>query len=184
MAENSLFAILLRSPWWISLALAAAIALAVFALLPRNIAPFGAVGAIPIAAIGVVAAVRQWKAPSAAQVERTLAAVSAQGWRDFCAGLEAGFARDGYAVSRLGGAGADLRLERRGRVALVSARRWKAASHGLEPLRELQAATEAAEAQEGIYVAAGGTFNDQARAYATLHGIGLFGAPELARLLR
>lgn len=184
MAQNSLFAILLRSPWWISFVLAAAIALLAFAALPLHYAPFGAIAALPIAAIGVVAAVRQWNAPSAAQVERTLAAVATQSWRDFSAALEAGFRRDGHAVTRLPGPQADLRLERAGRVALVSARRWKAASHGVEPLRELQSAGQAAGAHETIYIAAGGSFSEQALAFAKQHGIGLMEGPGLARLLK
>ena len=36
MAPNSVFAVLLRSPWWVSLAIAAALALAAAALLPAD----------------------------------------------------------------------------------------------------------------------------------------------------
>ena len=56
MAKNSLFAILLRSPWWISFAIAAAIILVCGAFLPREIAPFAALGALPINVSGGMAA--------------------------------------------------------------------------------------------------------------------------------
>ena len=36
MAENSLFAILLRKPWWLSLAIAGVMALLALALLPAE----------------------------------------------------------------------------------------------------------------------------------------------------
>ena len=69
MAPNSGFAILLRSPWWVSFAIAAAIVLVCGALLPRDIAPFAAMGALPIAVIGCIAAWRQWRAPPLARAK-------------------------------------------------------------------------------------------------------------------
>ena len=44
MAENSLFAILLRSPWWVSLAIAAVLALIARLLLPADYAVVGMLG--------------------------------------------------------------------------------------------------------------------------------------------
>ena len=71
MAENSLFAILLRSPWWISLGLAAIVALVARLALPADLFWFGAFGGLPFVVIAVMAARRQWRAPSAAQLART-----------------------------------------------------------------------------------------------------------------
>ena len=65
MAPNSLFAVLLRKPWWVSLAVAAAFALVALALLPVDLKVVGALGALPFLGISVVALVRQWHAPSA-----------------------------------------------------------------------------------------------------------------------
>ena len=73
MAEKSLFAILLRSPWWISFAIAVAFGLASKALLPAQYFVFGALGGLPFVVIGVIAAWRQFSAPSTAHVEGTLA---------------------------------------------------------------------------------------------------------------
>ena len=61
MAPNSGFAILLRSPWWVSFAIAAVIVLLCGALLPAHLAPFAAVGALPVAVIGCIAGWRQWR---------------------------------------------------------------------------------------------------------------------------
>ena len=47
MPPNSLFAVLLRSPWWISFALVGLIALVAFALLPAQYAVVGALGVRP-----------------------------------------------------------------------------------------------------------------------------------------
>ena len=47
MAKKSLFAILLRKPWWISIGIAAGIAVVARALLPEQYAIGGALGGIP-----------------------------------------------------------------------------------------------------------------------------------------
>ena len=47
IAPNSLFAVLLRSPWWISMLLVLAFGLASAALLPKAYVPFGVMGALP-----------------------------------------------------------------------------------------------------------------------------------------
>jgi restriction system protein len=182
MAENSLFAILLRSSWWISFGIAAGVAVAALMLLPGQYAIGGALGAAPFVVIGTMAAWRQLRAPSATRVAATVEAVAAMSWRDFSAALEDAFRRDGYAVTRLSGPATDFELTRGGRTSLVSCKRWKAANTGIEPLRELHEARRAREAQEGIYVADGGV-TDNARKFASGNGIRIIQGAELARLL-
>jgi restriction system protein len=182
MSDQSLFAYLLRSPWWVSFAIALCFALVARFLLPDAYAPYAWSLAIPLVIVGGIAASKQWKLPSAARIEATLEAVSAMSWRDFSVLMEQAFQRDGYEVTRMSGA-ADFKLIKAGRISLVSCKRWKAANHGLEPLRELYAARDAQEAREAIYVAAG-NLTDNARRYAVDHKIVLMQGPELATLLR
>ena len=104
MAPNSLFAILLRSPWWISLAIALLFGLASKAALPADYWVFGAMGGTPFFVIAIMALRRQWNAPSAKRVEAILTAVGTMGWRDFAAQLEQAWTRDGYTVQRIDGA--------------------------------------------------------------------------------
>jgi restriction system protein len=183
MAEKSLFAILLRSSWWMSFAAAGAVLLVARLVLPEQYVIGGAMAALPFIGIGCVTAWRQLRAPSAARVAATLKIVEAMSWREFSAAIEDAFVRDGYAVKRPGGAAADFELTRAGRLSLVCCKRWKAASAGIEALRELQAAREAREAQEAIYVAIGGV-TGQARQYATKNQLRLIEGVELAQLLR
>ena len=148
MAPNSGFAILLRSPWWVSFAIAAVIVLLCGALLPAHLAPFAAVGAVPVAVIGCIAGWRQWRAPSAARVADMHAQLQTWPWRAFADALEAAWRADGHGVERLAAGGAaDFVLTKGGQTLLASARRWKAANHGVEPLRELHAAMQARGAQ-------------------------------------
>lgn len=68
MSSNSLFAILLRSPWWVSFALVGVFSLAAAALLPRDYVLVGLLGTFPFFVVGCVGAWRQWRAPSAARM--------------------------------------------------------------------------------------------------------------------
>ncbi len=184
MNKNSLFAVLLRSPWWISFAVAAGTAvLARFAFAKFSMPEIYAVFVpLPFIVIGGYAAWQQLRAPSAAQIADTLASLLALSWDQFSATLEDAFRRDGYAVSRPGIAGADLELAKAGRVSLVACKRWKVARTGVEPLRELDAARRARDAHEGIYIGAG-EITDQARAFAAEKNIRLLHGAELAKLL-
>lgn len=182
MAEKSLFAILLRSPWWVSLLVVALFALASIALLPTAYVAYGVMGGLPFLVIAVMAAWRQSRAPSPVLLAAALERVGAMSWREFSAAVEQALKRQGYSVTRLDGTAADFRLERQGRVSLVSCRRWKAASHGVEPLRELDAARQAQGAQHALYISLGPP-TDQARRHAQDAGIRLIHGNDLALLM-
>ena len=183
MAKNSLFATLMRSPWWVSIAIAIALALVAMALLPADYRVAGALSPLPFVVIGVIAAWRQWHLPSAARVSQTAAAVGTMAWPAFEALLQQAFVRDGYTVQRGRAAGVDFELERQGRRMLVCARRWKSARTGLDTLHALQAAREAAEAPDALYIGLG-ELTDNARPFAAEHRIGIWQAAELAQALR
>ena len=59
MAKNSLFAILLRSPWWLSFVLAGAMAAVARLVLPQAYEAYALFSAVPFVAIGLVAAWKQ-----------------------------------------------------------------------------------------------------------------------------
>lgn len=184
MAEKSLFAMLLRSPWWVSFVVVGLIVLAAGALLPREYFVVGALAGFPIFVVGCVAAWKQLRAPHPAKVTEMLGAVATMPWRDFANTLAAAWTRAGYTVERLPGNGAaDFCLAKSGSTTLASARRWKAATHGVEPLRELRAAMDQRGAATGLYVLAQGSLSDNARLYAREHGITIVQDDALAALL-
>lgn len=182
MSENSLFAILLRSPWWISCLLVAVISLASAALLPTAYVAFGVMGALPFLVIGSMAALKQWRAPSPARVAETLAQAGAMSWRDFSAWTEGMYAQQGFAVTRLNSPAADFQLVKDGNTTLVSCKRWKAANHGVDALRDLVAAKETHGAQQCAYVSLG-AISDTAKRFAATQGITLMSGDELGRFL-
>jgi len=184
LKENSLFAILLRSPWWAS-ALGAAAAFGVARIfMPAELAVFAAA---PFFVIGLYVAWKELRAPSGRRVARTLERLRAMSWDEFSQAMEKGLRRDGYTVMRLVAAknpGADFELVQGSRSTLLACKRWKATRTGVEPLRELEAARRAllekGTAAGGIYVATG-EVTAQARAYAAERGIRVLEGAELAR---
>jgi restriction system protein len=151
LPENSLFAILLRSRWWVSLLVALGAFGVVRLFLHEGYALFAA---LPFIVIAAMAAWRQLRVPSSARLDAAIGALRAMTWEEFAGALEEGYRRQGYVVKRVEGA-ADFELEKAGRLSLVAAKRWKASSTGVEPLRKLVAAGEAREAAECVYVLAG-----------------------------
>ena len=179
MAENSLFAILLRAPWYVSVLVSVGVFGLVRLFLPWSYALFGT---LPFIVIALIAVWRQLRAPSGKKVAAGLEALRALSWEEFAGVLEDGFRREGYAVKRVSGA-ADFELQKAGRLSLVSARRWKAAATGVEPLKELVAAGEKREAGECVYVVAG-EVTANARSYAAEKALRLVEGAALAALAR
>jgi restriction system protein len=182
MHENSLFAILLRSRWWISFAVGFGLYGAVRLFLPEAYAAVAVMIPVPFVVIGCVAAWRQLRAPSAARVAERLDALRAMSWAEFSAALESVYRREGYEVRRLDHGAADLELARAGQRTLVGAKRWKAARVGAEALRALAEASRGDAAVERVYLAAG-EVSEQARAFAAANAIRIVDGAALAALL-
>jgi len=85
MHRNSLFAVLLRSPWWASVAVAVGVTAAMRFVLPELYALFAAA---PFLVVAAFAAWRQLRAPTAAKVAQRLEALRAQPWEAFAGAVE------------------------------------------------------------------------------------------------
>ncbi len=179
MHEHSLFAILLRKGGWVS----GLVAVAIFGLL-RLILPweFALFAALPFVAISAYVAWKQLRAPGAGRIARTVERVRALSWDEFAGALEVAYRREGFRVIRIEGGRADFELVQGARHTLVSGKRWKATRTGIEPLRELEAAREACEAHECVYVSVG-EITQQARAFALEKKIRVMEGADLVLLL-
>jgi restriction system protein len=183
MSENSLFAILLRKPWWISILIAVAVGLAAGSLLPRDFAIYGATSGFPFLVIGVIAAVRQWGSLSSADIGKTIERAVAMPSGEFAKAVAAAYRKQGYDVVPHTGPGAEFDITKANRTSVVACKRWKAATTGIEPLRELHAAMLACEGREAIYLTTG-QVSDAARRFAQEKQIRIVQSTELAQLLR
>lgn len=182
MAENSLFAILMRSPWWASALVAAGIAALSFALLPSDYVIFGLAVALPFPVIAGIAAWRQWQAPSTTHIESVREAVAGMNWKAFAAALESAWRARGLEVERLDAADADFELTQGWRKTVVLARRWKVAQLGAEPIRALDRVRERREAQAAAVIVIG-EISAAARKLALERKVELLDAKSLGALL-
>lgn len=182
MSEKSLFAALLRSPWWVSFLVMLAVALVAGALLPDAYKTAGMLGAFPFLVIGVMAAWRQRNAISADRISELVDQARSMGWRDFSILVEEALRQQGFVVGRLASGPADFQIEKNGRITLVSAKRWKAATVGAEHLRELLAARESQQAFSCTCMSLG-TFSPSAIALAQESPMQLLGPANIAQLL-
>ena len=182
MSPNSLFAILLRSPWWVSLLIVLVFVMLSGALLPAEYRVFGLMGVFPFLGIGLYRAWQQLQAPSPKRVALALERAGTMPWREFSAVLQQAYKRQGYDVTLLGGPAADLQLTLAGRTTLVSCKRWKAANHGVEALRELVAAQQTLAADQCSYISLGAV-SEQAQRFARDNGITLVSGQALACLI-
>jgi len=153
MSDRSLFATLLRSPWWMSFVLAGAISLASSALLPNEYKLMGALSSFPFIVIGIMAAWRQRSHLSPAQAHALESALTNMNWREFSSLLSQAFMRQGYTETALltNGTG-DFVLTRQGQTTLVCAKRWKAAVWGKDNLQALLSEKETHDASHLICV--------------------------------
>jgi restriction system protein len=182
MSEKSLFATLLRAPWWVSFLVMFAVALVAGALLPEAYKIAGMLGAFPFFVIGVMAAWRQRNAISPNRIQELVEQARSMGWRDFSVLVEEALRQQGFVVSRLNDGPADFQIEKNGRVTLVSAKRWKAATVGAEHLRELLAVRESRDAFSCTCMSLG-VFSQAAIDLANDSPMQLLGAANIAQLM-
>lgn len=178
--KPSLFTVLSRSPWWLSVLLTASIFIAVRFFLPTLIA---ASAAFPFGVISIYAAWRQLRVPGEATVTKKLDELRNLSWAEFSVRLDNAFRRDGYEVARLDDDAADFELRKNGQLTLASCRRWKVAQTGIAPVRALLAAKEVRGARNCLYVSAG-EFSPNASELALANGVRLLSGTDLAKLVR
>ena len=186
MAENSLFAILLRSHWAISLLVALGFVAVSRAVMPEQYWLLGAMGGTPFWVIAAMAAWRQRNRLAPQKVEQVLRAAAEMGWREFAQAAEAGFIRDGWSVQRSDSSregDADLVIRRGAITAVVAARRWKAARVGEEQLRQLMASRDKHGASQCVLLTLG-EVPPAAAGFAKDHAVQLMQGDALAQLLR
>src|SRR6185295_13021744 len=107
--EGSLFAILARSPWWVSLLIAGALFAMARQFLPDLLA---AATTLPFVGIAGYAAWLQLRTPSARRVSETMDVLRQMPWPQFSALITASFQREGYEVAPSKSGAADFELRK------------------------------------------------------------------------
>jgi len=174
---------LLRSPWWISFAVAGVLSLIAMALLPQAYRVVGALSSLPFVVIGAMALKRQWSLPGAQEIEQTAQVLSSMNWQQFQPLALAALTEDGRVVREHRSAAADFIIHDAKGCRLVSAKRWKSARLGVEALRDLSEDFDQSGASAGLILFLGEVTEPAAR-FAASNQIEIWGAAELAARLR
>jgi restriction system protein len=178
MARETLFSILLRQPWWVTLLVALAVFGAAQAIFPP-VAPFMAV---PFAGLAAYIAVRQWTGTSAVDPDERLAALRAMSWEAFSELIADAYRRRGYRVTAAEKAGYDFTLTKGSSITLLQCRRWRVSQVGVEPVRDLARAVQREDVSNGICIAAG-TFSAPALKLAASEPVTLLSGRDLVELV-
>ena len=179
MAENSLFAILLRSPWWYSAAVGFIVVVLASLIARGQYLIVGVSLSIPFFGIAAVSAYKQLQRPNAKRVEEVAAQSRKMSASQIADKIAANYTKVRFESEPFKGNAAELALTRGYRKLLVSSKRFKAANTGIEPLKQLVAAGENAEATGYLYVTLG-EVSENARDFARQNDIELVQANELA----
>jgi len=183
MSKNSVFAVLMRSNWWVSGVVAVVLGLIGIISMPPGYRLFGTIMGIPFLLISLVRFKQQWNEPGPMRTEEVLQKMRKLNWEQFAVEVEAALRRDGFSIARVQMAEADFSITADGRTALVACKRWKVPTTGVDPLRELHKAVQREGADEGFYITAG-EYTDTAIRFAAEHNIRLINGMPLVKLLR
>jgi restriction system protein len=177
-AKESLFQILLRQPWWVTLVVAFLV-FAITRLIYPPVAPFAA---FPFVVLCGIIAFRQFRGAAPLDAHERLEKLRAMDWDEFSARITHAYRKRGYAVHAASARDYDFRLTKDSRVTLLQCRRWKVNQVGVGPLRELLKAVEREDASHGICIAAG-DFSAPARALIATEPVTLIAGAELVALV-
>ena len=178
MARETLFRILLRQPWWITLVVAGGLFWLTYSLFPP-VAPFVA---LPFIILAIYIAVVQWRKGSPSDVEAHLETLRGMSWEEFRPLVVAAYEERGYTVLPSDGRGYDYKLTKNGQTILLQCRRWKVNQVGAAPVRELAEAVATADAYKGICLAAG-DFSQPARKLTIDEPVALVSGADLIELI-
>jgi len=179
MAKGSLFAVLLRSPWWYSASIGLFFIGIGLAIAGGKYAILGITGALPFFGIAGYSGYKQSKLPSRKRVFEVAEQAQKMRSGEIAEKIAKSYTDNGYESTVFKGAAAELELTRGRRTVLLSSKRFKVGSTGIEPLKQLVAVGKTVDATNYLYVALG-EISMAARDYARLNGIELIQADELA----
>lgn len=179
MAKSSLFAILLRSPWWYSafiglsfIAISGIVAGGQYVIL-------GIFSSLPFFGIAGSAGYRQLQQPSQKRVLEIAQLARSMPSAEIAEKIASRYREARYESNAFKGNTADLELTRGHIKLLLSSKRFKVANTGIEPLKQLVAAGDKVEARGYLYVTLG-EISAAAREYARQNDIEFIQAERLA----
>ena len=179
MAQGSLFAVLMRSPWWYSVLIALLVVAIGLVLVGGKYLILGIATALPFIGIATYSAYSQSQRPGMKRVLEVEQAARKMPVAELAKTIADNYEKINFDVIAFKGDEAELELERGMHKFLLSCKRFKAAKTGIEPLKKLTTAGEKHEVSGYLYVALG-EISANALAYAQKNNIELIQAEALA----
>ena len=179
VSENSLFAVLLRSPWWYSVLIALFVVAVSVMLVGGKFLVFGLATSLPFIGIAIYSAYKQSQRPGKKRLLEVEQDARKMSVANMAKKIASNYENINFDVVPFKGDAAELELERGRHKFLLSCKRFKAANTGIEPLKQLVSAGEKNEATGYLYVALG-EVTANARDYALKNNIEFIQAEALA----
>jgi len=176
--KQTLFEILSRQPWWITVLVALGVFWIAYAIFPP-VAPFMA---LPFVVLAGYVAFRQMRSGSPTAAYERLQELRKMSWETFSTLVAEAYRKRGYHVAPAAAAGYDFRLTKDSQTTLLQCRRWKVPQVGEGPVRELANAVEKSDAARGICLT-GGDYSANARKLAAGEPVTLLGGGDLVALV-
>src|SRR5688572_28680094 len=176
--KKTLFDILSRQPWWVTLLVALGVFWIAYGIFPP-IAPFMA---LPFVVLAAYVAFKQIRSGSPTAAYERLQELREMSWEAFSGLVADAYRKRGYNVAPAGAAGYDFRLTKDGQTTLLQCRRWKVNQVGEGPVRDLAKAVEKSDASRGICLT-GGDYSVNARKLAAGEPVTLLGGGDLVELV-
>ena len=185
-------------PWWITLIIAAITYLILRFVLPvisfdnqfifafsQGVSRIANLILIPLISVAVFSFFNQLRKGKMLENQTGLDSIKNLSWTQFEEFVGEVFRRQGYLVLENPSVGADggidLRLRKKGQMAIVQCKHWKSKSVGVKIVRELYGVMTAAKANSGI-LATFGNFTQQAKNFAKGKPIHLIAGNQLVTL--
>ncbi len=182
MAKGSLFAVLLRSPWWYSILIGLAIIALGVILFEGKYLILGVMAALPFMAIAGYSAYREMQRPRQKRILEVQQEARTMTASVLAKKIAANYEKLNFDVTPFKGDAAELELERGKHKFLLSCKRFKAANTGIEPLKKLTVAGEKHKVTGYLYVTLG-EISKNALEYAHEHDIEFIQAEALTEYL-
>ncbi|MBX2883163.1 MAG: restriction endonuclease [Granulosicoccus sp.] len=179
MAEGSLFAVLMRSPWWYSVLIGLSIIVISLALIGGNYGILFTALSLPFFVVAGLSAHKQSKLPSQKRMLEVIEEARTMSAIQIADKIAETYTKVRFDRELFKGKAAELELIRGNRKILLCSKRFKAANTGIEPLKQLVAAGEKVEATGYLYVVLG-ELSANAISYANENDIELVQSDRLA----
>ncbi len=178
-SENSLFAVLLRSPWWYSVLIGLFFIALSMVLFDGRYVLLGLFSAMPFFGIAGFAGFKQAKLPSKNRVREIAEQAPKMQAAEIAEKIADNYRQRRFDVEKLNSKGSELFLERGNQKIVLSSKRFKVGNTGVEPLKQLLELGSKHEARRYLYVVLG-EISKAATEYAQQNDIEIIRANTLA----